>query len=430
VARGEDMKKILIGIYLFGGMMIAFVMPLSGDAAVINQLTRIEATAGKYASQIVFEFLHPLYYEKEVNNRGEQVTEEVILYFPGISLADFRALQVYEKIRSLGVVKDVAINFERLPVGRIAVKINFEKESVLLRLTKMEEPNILVLDIFDKKVLEALRKKVTTTLYACNNVVEPGATVQDCVVSCEVHPPKKKRMLQPRKAHIVIDAGHGGIDGGANSFGLQEKNFTLDIARRACASLKKEGYRAFLTRNADAYLSIGDRVQLARQLKADLFVSVHVNAVAGLHHVSGVESYFFDGTPYFDKRRCKRAFLFIGNKHDKCLAQVADRLLYERFSESKTLSGFIQESVLNCLKKKNIAIVNRGIKRANFGVLLRNEAPASLVEVGFLTNKAEAKRLTKAAYRNWLAHGICNGIKKFLHRQKDTQSVCMTYRNV
>ncbi|MBU1008335.1 N-acetylmuramoyl-L-alanine amidase [Candidatus Dependentiae bacterium] len=398
------MGKILVVIFLLIGQVSVFVQPVTAGASAaasraINELVSVEVMGGEHTSQVVFRFDHSLYYEKKERSPGEQIT----LYFPGVKIDTFNKLGVMGQIRRLSIVKNVSITYERTPINRVAVTIDFAKDSVLLRLTKMDEPKLLIIDIFDKKVLESIRKKVTTTLYACNDKVLPG-----------LHAAKKKKSPSPRKAHIVIDAGHGGLDSGASSFGLQEKNFTLDIARRVCASLRKEGYRVFLTRNADNYLSVDDRVQLARQLKADLFVSVHVNAVASLKDVSGVETYFFDGAPYFNEQRKQKVFMFVHDAYDKCLARVADKILHKKLTDSRKLSSFIHQGVLDHLTNKKIEVVNRGVKKANFGVLLRNEAPASLVEVGFLTNKKEAKRLTQPVYRGWLSQGICNGIKQFL----------------
>lgn len=219
--------------------------------------------------------------------------------------------------------------------------------------------------------------------------------------------------MPPRKAHIVIDAGHGGVDSGTSSFGLNEKSVTLDIARRTYAKLKKEGYRVFLTRNSDSYLSIVDRFQLAQQLKADLFISVHVNAAVGLEHVSGVETHFLDGEPFFG-RHTSNSFLFVSTAQDRLATRLVNQLQYEKITASRLLSTSIQKEIVGHLQKNNIYVGNRGTKRTSFRTLLRSEVPASIVEVGFITNKQEASRLAKSSYRNFLAQGICNGIKAFL----------------
>ena len=413
------MKKILAGIFL-GVCLVSFDVSLHATGAVaararvrparsrsrsrararsnngpvvINRLSKFEAASGEgdYASHIVFELFRPLYYEVEEIKKGERVC----LYFPGFRLDDFKGLRVADKIKRLPRVKSVSIVHEKVPVPRVALTIDFKKDVVILRLTKMEDPNLLVFDIFDKPMLDILNRKSTTI-----RLTKRGAV-------------KKKRNLRPKRAHIVVDAGHGGRDSGASSYGLKEKKFTLDIARRVYARLKKEGYRVFLTRNTDSYLSVVDRFQLAKQLKANLFVSVHVNAAAGLDHVSGVETHFLDGTPFFGANKRSR-FLFVKNKKDRCLCRSADCILYDKITSSKKLSTSIQNSILSCLEQRKINVVNRGVKRTGFRTLLRSEVPSSIVEVGFITNKKEARRLTKRAYRNFLAQGICNGIKNFL----------------
>lgn len=177
--------------------------------------------------------------------------------------------------------------------------------------------------------------------------------------------------------------------------------------------MKKEGYRVFLTRNTDSYLSVVDRFQLAQQLKADLFVSVHVNATAGVERVSGLETFFLDGGPFFGKKRNSR-FLFSKGKEDRRLIAAANSVLRDKIASSKVLSSAIQKNVLKNLSKRNISVVDRGVKSKAFRTLMRSEVPSSIVEVGFITNKNEAKKLSKSSYRNFLARGICDGIKQFL----------------
>jgi len=224
---------------------------------------------------------------------------------------------------------------------------------------------------------------------------------------------KKKREFSSRKVNIVIDAGHGGLDPGTRSFGLKEKVVTLDIAKRVYSNLKRKGYRVFLTRSTDKHLSVVDRFQLAQQLKADLFVSIHVNSAAGLERVSGVETHFLDGSPFFGKKKSCQ-FLFFKDKKDEAFKKIIKNQLREKIDNSRALSNSIQKNILSFLKNKNIDVVDRGVKSTGFRTLLRSRVPSSIVEVGFLTNKKEAKFLSKASYRNFLAHGICEGISEFL----------------
>ena len=403
---GESMKKtelkMVLGILFIGG-----VTSLCSARSVnnpINRPSRVEAAAGEHTSQVVIEFLHPVYFEKKEVKPGEMVE----LSFPGVSLEDFAKLGIVQKFKSLTVIKNASIRVEKFPIPRVVLLMSFEPNDVLVRLTKMEDPNLLVIDIFYKEILEKLRRKQTTTLYACNNVV----------LSDSIGLAKKKRVSNParvydlvkaRNARVVIDAGHGGEDNGACAFGLKEKDFTLAIARQMYVLLKKKGYRVFLTRNVDKTLSVVDRFELAQQLKADLFVSVHANAAIGMGNASGIETHFLDEAPFF-LRGGKMQFMLVNDHHDKTLAIVANKFLKEKITVSKELSQQIQSSLLDRLKKGNIDVVDRGVKRTGFRTLLRHEVPASIVEVGFITNKKEAKRLAQSWYRRVIAQGICCGI--------------------
>ena len=144
-------------------------------AAIINHLIRVEVAPGTLASQILFEFSQPLYYEKkEVPGKKDAsgnptVNEEMKLYFPGMRLSEFARLGVLEKIRALPVVQKVSISFESVPLPRVVVTISFTKGKVFLKLTKMEEPNFLVLDIFDKNAFKDIARHPTTIRTTLNS---------------------------------------------------------------------------------------------------------------------------------------------------------------------------------------------------------------------------------------------------------------------
>jgi N-acetylmuramoyl-L-alanine amidase len=92
-------------------------------------------------------------------------------------------------------------------------------------------------------------------------------------------------------------------------------------------------------------------------------------------------------------------------------------MLYEKVNKSKKLSTAIQNGVLESLRNKNVPVVNRGVKSTTYRLLLHNKVPASIVEVGFITNRSEAKRLATSGHRHILAQGLRDGIKKFLQTE-------------
>ena len=192
---------------------------------------------------------------------------------------------------------------------------------------------------------------------------------------------------------VVIDAGHGGEDGGTQGHKLLEKNCTLDVARRTARLLTADGRRAMLTRESDCGLSLAERTSFANDRKAACFVSIHFNN-SGEPGVQGIETYFSDRKEGGDGRGAPDF------RHARTDAVDSSRLLAEwvqRASVGRTRS------------------VDRGIRlRSQLAVLRRTECPAVLIEGGFLSNKSDASRVSSDAWRERLARGIADGINKFL----------------
>lgn len=191
---------------------------------------------------------------------------------------------------------------------------------------------------------------------------------------------------------IVIDPGHGGNDQGARSrSGIREKTVVLDVSKRLEALLKKHGFRASLVRTSDATVSLDQRVSIARERGADLFVSVHFNAVANARGARGIETYCLTPSGAASTASSKPLTSWLpGNNND---------------SFNMLLAYSIQRNVLRVT-----GAPDRGVRRARFYVLQHVKCPAVLVECGFLSNTAEAEKVATASYRESLASGICNGI--------------------
>lgn len=210
---------------------------------------------------------------------------------------------------------------------------------------------------------------------------------------------------------IVIDPGHGGMDPGTENraLKLQEKTFTLDVARRLRRDLERRGYRVALTRTADARLrdtqaaDLRQRAAHANRLGADLFVSIHFNALPKHPKVSGIETYML--TPAGQRstavhlRTPADRTAHPGNRHDHWNA---------------VLGAAVHRSLLDGLDAPD-----RGLKRARFAVLRPVECPAVLVEAGFLSNPAEARKIGTAAYRQEIAEAIGEGIGHYHARLRE-----------
>jgi N-acetylmuramoyl-L-alanine amidase len=220
---------------------------------------------------------------------------------------------------------------------------------------------------------------------------------------------------------IVIDPGHGGIDPGATGqLGLREKDVALDIARRLRDKLAASGdYRVLLTREQDRKVFLKERVAFAKQNRADLFISIHVNSLpAGSGSLNYVETYYFG--PHSDQRSLdlaekeNRDSDYVMGDFREVIARIGDTLKTE---ESRDLANSIHRHLFNDLKRINHGISDAGSKTGPFMVLLGVDVPSVLVEVSCISNKAEEARLGRPEYRDSVADFLKTGIVEYLERR-------------
>ncbi len=195
---------------------------------------------------------------------------------------------------------------------------------------------------------------------------------------------------------IVLDPGHGGNDTGTRNLArkLNEKEFTLDVARRLEKLLGQDRWRVLMTRKDDRFVELPERAEFANRAKADLFVSIHFNAVANNPGVRGTETYVL--TPQFMRSTSSAkttpddGTAQPGNEHDAWSAVLGYHMHRELLTELKT--------------------EDRGYKRARFAVLRLVDCPAVLVEAGYLSNDTEAQQIGTAAYRARIAQALYSAI--------------------
>ena len=224
------------------------------------------------------------------------------------------------------------------------------------------------------------------------------------------------RQLGLSVKRIVIDPGHGGKDPGCRiRGGYKEKNITLSIAKLLAQKLReKVGCEVFLTRNKDIFLSLERRPAIANMKKADLFISLHVNAHKD-RRIHGLETYFLN------MATDKRAVMVAARENatsEKSISDLQtilnDLMLNTKISESSRLAHNVQKGMVGGVKKRYGGIKSLGVKQAPFYVLIGAEMPAVLVEVGFLSNRRERKRLVNKKYQERVADGIYAGIRFYI----------------
>lgn len=198
-----------------------------------------------------------------------------------------------------------------------------------------------------------------------------------------LHTLPKKPLPKVKREVIIVDAGHGGKDAGANSKkeGYEEKELTLETAFLVADCLKQLGYKTIMTRKQDAYVALDARAEMANSLDADLFVSIHYNYSVS-KEAEGIEVFYY---------------------------KEGKTPLSQRVSQSKILGQEVLKKIV-----KQTGAESRGVKQANFAVVRETKMPAILIEAGFLSNPVERARIHDQKYRLSLAQGIAQGIDAYL----------------
>ncbi len=230
--------------------------------------------------------------------------------------------------------------------------------------------------------------------------------------------PDKPRVA--RLATIVIDPGHGGEDPGARGrLGSLEKDINLTISKRLKALIDAEPeMRAVLTRDGDFYVPLQTRVDKARRVKADLFVSVHADAF--IHpHARGSSVFVLS-----ERRATSEAARWLAKKENEAdlvggvNIDVKDKYLAQTLldlSQTATIDHSLRlgSAVLSELGQVN-TLHKAQVEQASFAVLKSPDVPSILVETAFISNPEEEKRLNDETYQDQLARAILGGIKRYL----------------
>jgi N-acetylmuramoyl-L-alanine amidase len=224
---------------------------------------------------------------------------------------------------------------------------------------------------------------------------------------------------------IVVDPGHGGVETGAiGPGGLQEKEATLEIARRLAAALPKVlACRTVLTRDTDVLISLDDRTSIANHEKADLFLSVHANSSRAAS-AKGSETYYLSleasdkiAQEVAREENQAGAAASAAGGGDASANPALDFILWDlaqsaHLKESSELADAIQ-SELNAVSDT----ANRGIKQAPFRVLVGASMPAVLVEVAFISNAEEEKKLKNPEFQQAVAEAVARAVARFFSRR-------------
>ena len=243
-----------------------------------------------------------------------------------------------------------------------------------------------------------------------------------------VAPVPLKANFGGKRPIVVLDAGHGGHDPGAVANGIREKDINLKAALQLGEMLKTYGIDVRYTRKTDVYLKLGERTAFANDNKANVFVSIHCNAMPKGKAAAGLEFYIM--APPSDKDAMQLAIYenkeISGGAETPQDVQRADqktRLLLkilgdmqqnDKINESTSLTEVLHSSA------NSSGLPMRKVRQAPFYVLRGAGMPSVLIEMGYLTDRAEAKKLNTASYREVLCRSFAKGIVTYINEHPVT----------
>ena len=222
---------------------------------------------------------------------------------------------------------------------------------------------------------------------------------------------------------VVLDAGHGGKDPGSQGkYGTKEKDVVLDITKRVGRLLEKNaGIKVVYTRDEDVWVPIIDRTKMANDANGKLFISVHANSNPN-RKIQGFETYLLRPGKTEDAIEVasrENAVIKLEEKTGQYDNLTGENLIMATMAqsmfmkESEDLAAIIQMEL-----DKRLNTPNRGVKQAGFYVLIGASMPNVLVEVGFISNPAEEKKLKQAVHKQRIAESIYEGIKHFKYSRE------------
>lgn len=223
-----------------------------------------------------------------------------------------------------------------------------------------------------------------------------------------------------RPFRVVIDPGHGGEDEGTvylnGSRKVAEKDLTLALARDAAKALMARGVDVLLTRNTDKEVPLADRTALANRMKADVFLSIHLNSTkTHSNEANGIETFILNNTTDASSRRLAKLenslfkYTAADTPTEMDVAMILrDLKLDANLSESKRLACAVQKNLVEATSSRN-----RGVRQALFHVLLGAEMPSILLEAGFLNHHDDRIRVLSPHKRRQMSLAIADAITQY-----------------
>ncbi len=240
---------------------------------------------------------------------------------------------------------------------------------------------IIMLIIFSAAIIASPNARSVINFFP-SRVHQPDGIRQQQIIKKEMEEYREERQ---KTVIVVVDAGHGGKDEGAEKNGVMEKKLNIDIAKRLGKLLEKHNINVVYTRQDDEFIDLWSRANIANGLNATLFVSIHNNIMPEDTSYHGTETLYCDDAPG-----------------------------QQKLMTGKIFAQNIQKQLVNDLGMKDNGI----IERPNLAVLKFTSMPAVIVEVGYMSNKADRTKLCSKEFRQKSAQSMCTAIIRTLENMR------------
>jgi N-acetylmuramoyl-L-alanine amidase len=427
----------------------------AGGTLLLSVLGAALAPSSALAAQIMAVRVWPAdeYTRVTLENDGDLKASHLMLADPPRLVVDIEGLALNETLKSL--VAKVESNDPYIEHVRVAqnrpnvVRLVFDlKEEVKPQVFKLAPVagyrHRLIFDLYPVRAVDPLSALIAKENWSDSGVPTVGQAGPDAIARLEAdaaragsipaqpqptapQPPSPSQGKAGASANgkvmrmvtIALDPGHGGEDPGATgASGVHEKDIVLAIAKRLKAKLEElPNTRVMLTRDADFFVPLGQRVEKARKVQADLFVSIHADAFI---QASARGSSVF---VLSEKGASSSAARWLANDQNKADLigginfATQDKQLASVLFDLSTTAQISDSLKLGKAVLSEIGGINRlhkgSVEQAGFAVLKAPDIPSILVETAFISNPEEEARLKDDAYQNQLADAITNGIKRY-----------------
>ena len=320
---------------------------------------------------------------------------------------------------SVGQFKPDVVRIALANTSSLETAYTIEKNKIIIKIL-----NITPKQKIDQPIKETTRELIKQPITTLKPLVKqpPKEIVEE---TPQVHEPIVPKVAnnsnKGKKRTIVIDPGHGGKDSGAVGVNNKyEKTVVFDVSTYLYDILKSRGYEVHLTRKDDTFIELKHRTKLSNDKNADIFVSIHTNAIGKerADAAEGVETFFL--SPARSERAKRVAALeneadmdAMNNNSQMTFLTVLNQ---SKITASNKLAIDIQQNLLYSARKSYSDVVDGGVREGPFWVLVGAQMPSVLVELGYISHKEEAQRLYTTNYQKQLAMGLANGIDAYFSK--------------